>query len=59
MTLVLKNLSKIFDRNCNNLDGKLWVQKVILKKYLNKNYYLRKTAQKDTLNNAYTLIEKE
>jgi len=36
MTLILKNLAKLFEPNCNNLDAKLWVQKVILKKYLKK-----------------------
>tara|TARA_Y100000590_G_scaffold105376_1_gene119874 strand:- start:108 stop:221 length:114 start_codon:yes stop_codon:yes gene_type:complete len=37
MTLILKNIAKIFEPNYNNLDGTLWVQKVILKKYLKKN----------------------
>jgi len=36
MTLILKNITKLFDPNCNNLDAKIWVQKVILKKYLKK-----------------------
>jgi hypothetical protein len=34
MILILKNISKLFVPNSNNLDAKLWVQKVILKKYL-------------------------
>jgi hypothetical protein len=37
MTLFLKNISKIFTPNDRNLDAKLWLQKVILKKYLKKN----------------------
>jgi hypothetical protein len=37
MTLIFKNISKLFQSNYNDLDGKLWVQKVILKKYLKKN----------------------
>tara|TARA_B100000959_G_C14749541_1_gene528597 strand:+ start:669 stop:782 length:114 start_codon:yes stop_codon:yes gene_type:complete len=37
MTLILKNITKLFDPNHDNLDAKIWVQKVILKKYLKKN----------------------
>tara|TARA_Y100001970_G_scaffold247287_1_gene315923 strand:- start:113 stop:226 length:114 start_codon:yes stop_codon:yes gene_type:complete len=37
MTLILKNISKLFEPNYSDLDAKLWVQKVILKKYLKKN----------------------
>ncbi len=36
MTLILKNITKLFIPNYNNLDARLWVQKVILKKYLKK-----------------------
>ena len=36
MTLILKNITKLFQPDYNNLDTKFWVQKVILKKYLNK-----------------------
>ena len=36
MTLILKNLTKLFEPNYNNLDAKIWVQKLILKKYLKK-----------------------
>ena len=36
MTLILKNITKLFETNDNNLDAKFWVQKVILKKYLKK-----------------------
>ena len=47
MTLILKNITKLFDPNYGDLDTKLWVQKVILKKYLKKinNYTIpsRKT----------------
>jgi len=34
---ILKNIAKIFEPDYNNLDGQLWVQKLILKKYLKKN----------------------
>ncbi len=37
MTLILKNITKLFQPNYNNLDAQFWVQKVILKKYLKKN----------------------
>jgi len=37
MTLILKNIRKLFKPNYNNLDAKIWVQKVILKKYLREN----------------------
>jgi len=37
MALILKNISKLFEYNRSNLDAKLWVQKVILKKYFKKN----------------------
>ena len=36
MTLILKNIARIFEPSYNSLDTKLWVQKVILKKYLKK-----------------------
>ena len=36
MTLILKNITKLFDANINNLDARIWVQKVILKKYIKK-----------------------
>ena len=45
MTLILKNITKLFGLNYDSLDNKhydsldtkLWVQKVILKKYLKEN----------------------
>ncbi len=37
MTAILKNLTKLFEPNYNELDAKLWVQKLVLKKYLKKN----------------------
>ena len=36
MTLILKNIAKLFEPNYDKLDAKIWVQKVILKKYLKK-----------------------
>ena len=36
MTLILKNIGKLFEPKYKNLDAKFWVQKVILKKYLKK-----------------------
>ena len=40
MTLIIKNITKLFRSNYNNLDAKLWIQKIILKKYLKKNLKL-------------------
>ena len=37
MTLILENIYKLFDPKPKNLDAKLWIQKVILKKYFKKN----------------------
>jgi len=37
MTLILENLEKLFGPKYKNLDGKFWIQKVILKKYLEIN----------------------
>jgi len=37
MTLILENLGKFFLPKYKNLDGKFWIQKVILKKYLKNN----------------------
>ena len=36
MTKILKNITKLFKQNYDDLDAKLWVQKAILKKYLKK-----------------------
>ena len=45
MTLIIKNLEKLFDPKRNNLDAKFWIQKLVLKKYFKKNYKLRSTFQ--------------
>jgi len=37
MTLILRNIEKLFQPKSRNLDAKIWVQKLILKKYLKKN----------------------
>jgi len=37
MALILENLGKLFEPKYKSFDGKLWIQKVILKKYLKKN----------------------
>ena len=37
MTLIVKNLEKFLEYKRNNLDAKLWIQKLILKKYFNKS----------------------
>jgi len=37
MRLILENLGKIFEFRYKDLDGKVWIQKAILKKYLKKN----------------------
>ena len=48
MTLILKKLVKLFEPSYDNLDAQLWVQKIILKKYINKNQYnLKTTLQRD------------
>jgi len=36
MTLILENLGKLFEPRYKNLDGKIWIQKLILKKYFKK-----------------------
>ena len=46
MTLILKNITKSFELNYNTLDAKMWVQKVILKKYLKKIDYKVKLSRK-------------
>tara|TARA_Y100000780_G_scaffold138241_1_gene124503 strand:- start:91 stop:246 length:156 start_codon:yes stop_codon:yes gene_type:complete len=43
MTLVIKNIEKLFQPKYKNLDGKFWVQKIILKKYLKQNKELHPT----------------
>jgi len=37
MTLILENLGKLFEPKYKNLDGRFWIQRVILKKYLKNN----------------------
>jgi hypothetical protein len=37
MTLILENLGKLFVPKYKKMDGKFWVQKVLLKKYLKRN----------------------
>ena len=37
MTLILQNISKLFEPNYKKLDARFWVQKAILKKYFKKN----------------------
>jgi len=37
MTLIIRNIEKFFRPNYDNLDAQIWVQKVILKKYLKNN----------------------
>jgi len=37
MALILENLGKLLHSRYKNLDGKFWIQKVILKKYFKKN----------------------
>ena len=59
MTLILENIAKLFEPNCSNLDAKLWVQKVILKKYLKKINNFVEISYQDALNSTYTLIRKQ
>ena len=37
MSLIIEKIEKLFIPNQENFDTKLWIQKVILKKYLKKN----------------------
>jgi len=37
MTLILENLGKLFEPRYKNLDGRIWIQKILLKKYFSKN----------------------
>ena len=37
VSLIIANIGKLFKPNVQNLDGKIWVQKIILKKYFKKN----------------------
>ena len=37
MTLIIRNIEKLFQPKYENLDAKFWIQKVILKKYLKNN----------------------
>tara|TARA_B100000029_G_C17016586_1_gene756955 strand:+ start:180 stop:293 length:114 start_codon:yes stop_codon:yes gene_type:complete len=37
MTLIIRNIEKLFHPKYKNLDAKIWVQKVILKKYIKSN----------------------
>jgi len=37
MTLILQNITKLFQPKHKDLDAKFWVQKLILKKYFKKN----------------------
>ena len=38
MTLILENLGKLFEPKYKNLDGKFWIQKILLRKHLAKTY---------------------
>jgi len=37
MALIIKSFEKLFQPNYKSLDGKIWVQKIILKKYSKNN----------------------
>ena len=37
MTLIIRNIEKLFESKYKNLDAQFWVQKIILKKYLKNN----------------------
>jgi|TARA_B110000263_G_scaffold102358_1_gene89629 hypothetical protein len=37
MIIIIRNIEKIFKPKYKDLDAKLWIQKVILKKYLGNN----------------------
>ena len=46
MSIILKNITKLFQPNYSDLDAKLWVQKVILKKLINDPKDLRRQRAK-------------
>jgi hypothetical protein len=37
MKLIIRNIGRFFHPNYKNLDGKFWVQKIILKKYIERD----------------------
>jgi len=37
MRLIIRNIEKLFKTKYKNLDAKFWIQKVILKKNIEKN----------------------
>jgi len=37
MSVIIRNIEKIFYHKYKNLDGKFWIQKLILKKYIKNN----------------------
>jgi hypothetical protein len=37
MALIMRNIEKLFQSKYKNLDGRFWIQKIILKKYLKQN----------------------
>jgi len=37
MAIILENLGRLLESRYKNLDGRIWIQKVILKKYFKKN----------------------
>jgi hypothetical protein len=37
MIMIIRNIEKIFKPKYKDLDAKFWIQKVILKKYLENN----------------------
>jgi len=34
MTLIIRNIEKLFQPKYKNLDARIWIQKLVLKKYL-------------------------
>ncbi len=39
MTLILENLGKIFEPKYKSLDARIWVQRILLRKYFAKTNY--------------------
>jgi len=37
MTIIIRNIEKIFKPKYKGLDARFWIQKVVLKKYLENN----------------------
>jgi len=56
MTLILQNIGKLFEPKFKNLDAKLWVQKVILKKYYSDKFHIEEKITKKKYENTHQQV---